>query len=181
MLRGLEGTRNLVDDVLVFGKTRKEHDERLIKVLQRFEKCGLTCCFDKCKLGVTKIKFFGLELSDQGFAPSDDKFSALTEAAAPANAKELRSFLGLAVFCSTHIPNLASLAAPLWELTRSEVKYEWTHQHDKALKSIKQAIVSDALGYFNTSWLTEIAVDASPVGLAAICCQSDPKNTKNSL
>jgi len=48
VLRGLEGTRNLVDDVLVLNKTN-EHDERLITVLQRFERCGLTCCFEQAR------------------------------------------------------------------------------------------------------------------------------------
>ena len=42
ILDGVEGVVCLMDDVLVYGKTQGEHDDRLLKVLKRLEAAGLT-------------------------------------------------------------------------------------------------------------------------------------------
>lgn len=42
MLEDLEGTLCHADEILVFGATHKEHDARLLKVLNRLEQNGLT-------------------------------------------------------------------------------------------------------------------------------------------
>lgn len=48
ILEGLEVTVNMIDDILVFGKTKSEHDQHLQLVLTRLSKAGVTldkCCF----------------------------------------------------------------------------------------------------------------------------------------
>lgn len=40
ILEGLEGALCLMDNVLVFGKTKAEHDKRLFAVLQQIRKAG---------------------------------------------------------------------------------------------------------------------------------------------
>jgi len=42
LLNDLDGVLCLIDDVLVYGKSQSEHDERLAAVLKRFEECGMT-------------------------------------------------------------------------------------------------------------------------------------------
>lgn len=42
MIAGIPGTVCHADDILVFGKNKKVHEERLIEVLKKFEKTGLT-------------------------------------------------------------------------------------------------------------------------------------------
>ncbi|XP_031427422.1 uncharacterized protein K02A2.6-like [Clupea harengus] len=57
MLDGLEGTLCHADDILVFGATPREHDNRVHQVLQRLQQRGLTlndkCQFEKEALAVT--------------------------------------------------------------------------------------------------------------------------------
>lgn len=45
ILEGLDGTVNMVDDILVFGRTKKEHDQRLRQVLLRLSEAGVTLSF----------------------------------------------------------------------------------------------------------------------------------------
>jgi Tfp pilus assembly protein PilW len=53
---------------------------------------------------------------------------------------------------------------------------EWTSQHDSAVDQLKEALVNAAVtAYFDPAKDTEISVDASPVGLAAILSQVDGK------
>ncbi|CAF1016621.1 unnamed protein product [Brachionus calyciflorus] len=62
---------------------------------------------------------------------------------------------------SLFIPNLFTVTEPLRQLTRQ--KY----------------LVTEAMGYFNKEWRTEVTVDASPVGVALVMAQYDPKNPEN--
>jgi len=120
VLTGLKGVRNIADNIIVFGTTRNEHDERLVAVCERIRNCGMTASKLNCKLGVEELLFFGLKLSRNGVAVGDDKVAALLKAGVPTNFSELQSFLGLAVYCSGHIMDLATQADPLWELSRQE-------------------------------------------------------------
>ena len=58
-MNGLEGAKNIYDDILVHGKTEQEHDKNLFAVLNRFEERGLTLNIKKCQIKKTKVKFFG--------------------------------------------------------------------------------------------------------------------------
>ena len=49
-LRGYEGTVVDIDDILVQGADKKEHDERLHKVLRRLQDMNVTLNSEKCKV-----------------------------------------------------------------------------------------------------------------------------------
>ncbi len=178
VLSGLEGVRNIADDIIVYGKTREEHDKRLVALLERMRKCGLTSSGANCEIGAEEITFFGLKLSKNGVALNDDKVEALLKAATPTSVGEVHSLLGLAVYASSYIPNLATIAKPLWDLTREGVEFIWEEKQVEALRSIKEALVTTALGYFNIAWITEVTADASQVGLALLCAQIYPKDER---
>lgn len=48
--------------------------------------------------------------------------------------------------------------------------------HDEVLAKIKKVLSSEALSYFDPKLRTEITVYASPVGIAAVLSQYDPKS-----
>jgi hypothetical protein len=87
--------------------------------------------------------------------------------------------LGLATWCSRSIENFATISDCLWKLTRNKVKWDWTDEHEKQFKLIKESVCEKALGYFNKHWNTCLEVDASPVGAAAVLYQEDPNNKDN--
>ena len=39
----------LMDDMLVYGKSQSEHDERMVEVLKLIEECGMMLNSDKCE------------------------------------------------------------------------------------------------------------------------------------
>ena len=119
-----------------------------------------------------------MKLSKDGVAISDEKVKALKEAAPPKSASELRSFLGLSIWCSFHIPDLATIAQPLWDLTREGTAFRWEENHAKVFEGIKARLITTALRFFNIDWITQVICDASPVGLGAVLSQTNPKNEK---
>ena len=60
LLNGLEGTKNVMDYVLLHAKYHQEHDARCDKFLAKCEKLGLTLNIDKCVFGAPKVEFYGL-------------------------------------------------------------------------------------------------------------------------
>lgn len=168
---------NFLDDILVFGKDEKEHDECLNEVLAALKAYNVLLNEKKCVLKVKNINFLGLHLSEKGVRPSEDKIVAIKNFRAPKNAEELRSFLGLVTFVGRFIPNLATINAPLRELLKTDVKYEWTDSHEIAFQILKDSIsnIKD-LGYFKVSDRTRVVADASPWALGSVLIQFDKEN-----
>lgn len=55
-----------LDDLIVFGRTLEEHEERLLKVLDRLEEEGLKVSLDKCQFGRTSVIYVGHVVSQDG-------------------------------------------------------------------------------------------------------------------
>ncbi len=53
-----------LDDLIVFGKTLEEHEERLLKVLDRLEESGLKISLEKCQFCQAQVKYVGHIVSD---------------------------------------------------------------------------------------------------------------------
>ena len=172
VLADCEGTVNIADDIIVHGKDTAEHDRRLLKVLMRLQKRGLTLNAKKCKFRMPKVEFMGFLLSIHGIGPTAEKSRAVMEAQQPKSAAEVRSFLGLVGFNSRFIPNLATTAEPLRSLTRHDTPFVWTDKQETAFKTLKEQLASaPALAYFDKTAPTKVIADASPVGLGAVLLQ----------
>ncbi|XP_028417254.1 uncharacterized protein LOC114541657 [Dendronephthya gigantea] len=65
-LQGIQGAKNIADDIIVFGNTRKEHDQALEEVLRRLQESNLTLNLQKCKFLKKNLEFFGLVFTEQG-------------------------------------------------------------------------------------------------------------------
>ena len=66
ILDGVEGLIIHMDDVLVFGGDREQHDVRLEIVLRRLDKAGITLNKGKCQLGLNTVEFLGYRISHNG-------------------------------------------------------------------------------------------------------------------
>jgi hypothetical protein len=60
---------------------------------------------------------------------------------APTTAHQVREFLGTARFCKLWIPGFATLAAPLYPLTKEKGKFTWTRKHQLAFETLKKALL----------------------------------------
>ena len=175
-LHGIKGTKNIADDIIVFGNTREEHDRALEECLTRLQEHNLTLNFQKCKFLKKNLEFFGLVFTEQGVSPDPKKLEAFANTQRPTSVSEVRSLLGMSNYSSKFIEHYATITEPLRELTRKNTRFTWTHQHQRAYDKLKQALLnSPVMSHFNTTKETYILVDASPVGLSVILTQKDPQ------
>ena len=81
-----------LDDVIIFGKTFDEHQERLRIVLNRLCEAGLTLKPAKCQWARTEVKYLGHLISGKGIIPDHGKISAVKNFPIPTNRTEVRAF-----------------------------------------------------------------------------------------
>ncbi len=60
----------------------------------------------------------------------------------PTNVKGIRRFLGMCGFYRKHVPNFAQIAAPLTNLTRNSVDFNWTDKCQQAFEDLKEKLVN---------------------------------------
>ena len=163
----------IVDDLLVTGSTRAEHDENLIKVLDRAVENNVRLKIEKCKIGVTKVNYVGHTLSAEGLQADDEKIQAILEMPQPHDAQAVQRFLGMANYLAKFIPHLSEMSAPLRELIHKDSIWSWTDKHTTAFNEIKNTLSSPpVLGYYDAKKPVSLTCDASQSGLGAACIQN---------
>jgi len=174
-IKDVSGAINISDDIIIYGKNQKAHDQALHTVLHKFTKVGLTLKPEKCELNKESLTFFGFMFSSKGISSDPEKVKAIHDASLTKTAKEVRSFLGMANYCPKFIPDFSSITKPLRDLTKKDVKFQWQQKHTEALNKVKDLLTSNTtMAYFDKNKKTELTTDTSPWGLSAILSQHTP-------
>ncbi|XP_073121220.1 uncharacterized protein [Henckelia pumila] len=120
------------------------------------------------------ISFLGRIVSAKGIEVDPSKVEAVRNWAAPKNATEIRSFLGLACYYRRFIQDFSKIALPLTSLTRKGVKFLWSEQCDKSFAELKERLISvPVLAIPEGTGRFVVYTDASKSGLGAVLMQDD--------
>ena len=142
ILNNSPGVCCFVDDIFVAVKTESEHLNRLRLVFKRLHDINVHIKPDKCLFLTKEISYLRFKITDKGLFKTDEKIKAIKESAAPTNVSEVRSFLGLITFYLKFVPNLATIAAPIYQLTRKNVSFDWNEACQTAFKTLKNELCS---------------------------------------
>lgn len=168
----IDGVILFVDDLLVFGPTRQVHDERLRRVLQRCREINIKLNKNKCKIGLTELKYLGHKISKNGISPDDSHTTAVQNMPTPKNVKDLERFLGLINYVGNFISNLSEKTHLLRELLKKNIEWHWDERHDNCFNELKKCLVSPpVLRYYSLQHPVTVSVDASKHGLGACLMQ----------
>ena len=113
LLSDLQGQINMTDDILVFGRTKKEMHQNLMAILPRLKESGVTLNGDKCEFYKSELTFFGLCFTGDGISPTEDRCEALQVTTVPTNVKDLRSFLCTVLYSSRFMKDVCTISEPL--------------------------------------------------------------------
>ncbi len=189
-----------LDDIIVFGSTLEEHEQRLFKGLDRLEEYGLKISLDKCQLCMSQVKYVGHIVSSNGVATDPEKIAAVAKWKMPTVVKALRSFLGFCGFYRRFVKNYSAIVRPLTELTKgypptrgggkgsSEGKYfkesepfgeRWGEDCTEAFKTIIHCLThAPVLAFADPTKAYTLHVDASRNGLGAVLNQQHPEGLR---
>ena len=133
------------------------------------------------------VVFLGHILSKDGISPNPEKVSKVKDWPVPKLAKEVHSFLGLALYYHRFIPQFMKWANPLHDLIHPIVMkkkcagvklpplqpmlppFQWDPEHQESFNKLKEALTSaPVLAYPNYSKPFVLETDASLKGLGAV-------------
>ena len=119
VIRNLESVCGAyIDDLIIFSKSWEEHVSHIRAVLERMKGAGLAAKPEKCCFGTTSCTYLGHVVGSGVVRPEPSKVHAVLTFPIPATKINMRAFLGLTGYYRRFIPNFASLAAPLTDLTK---------------------------------------------------------------
>ena len=144
MLNNLKCADSYIDDIIVHTETWEEHMDILEELFKRIKSANLTVRPTKCKFGYTKVDFLGRHVGEGEIEFHENNVEKIKAAKPPQTKKEVRSLLGLTGYYRNYIPNYATIAVPLTDLTKegSPNKVEWGDSQQKAFESLKAHLMN---------------------------------------
>lgn len=161
-----------MDDVLIPSRTIDEGIKNLEQVLEALTKCGFSINIKKCSFLKVSVEYLGFIVTDGKVRPSTAKVEALARSPPPTNVKQLRQFNGLAGYFRRFICNFSTVMIPLYNLTKTGVKWDWTEKHEAIRAKIINYLTSaPLLTIFQENYPIELHTDASAMGFGAVLIQ----------
>lgn len=110
--------------------------------------------------------------STKGVATDPQKVQKVIEWFTAQNISEVRHFIGLALYYQLFVPNFATVAKLLHELTKKYAYFDWTDECQKVFEELKGPLTSaSVLGYPLNSGELFLNTDASDWGMGAVLSQ----------
>lgn len=182
-----------LDDLIVFGATLQEHEDRLLKVLDRLKDEGLKLSLDKCQFCQPSVTYVGHIISQDGVSTDPEKTEAVTTWPRPNTVSALRSFLGFCGYYRRFVKDYSKVAYPLNQLLsgyppvakKSKGKKDnlylnpsepfgsrWDDKCEAAFVELKQRLTqAPVLAFANPQLPYVLHVDASQEGLGGVLYQ----------
>ncbi|GJY61013.1 putative reverse transcriptase domain-containing protein [Tanacetum coccineum] len=113
-----------IDDILIYSKSKEEHEEHLKLILELLKKEELYAKFSKCEFWIPKVQFLGHVIDSKGIHVDPAKIESVKDWASPKSATEIRQFLGLAGYYRRFIEGFSKIAKPMTKLTQKNVKFD---------------------------------------------------------
>nr|GEY79298.1 retrotransposon protein, putative, Ty3-gypsy subclass [Tanacetum cinerariifolium] len=109
-----------IDDILIYSKDEKEHEEHLKTILELLKKEELYAKFSKCEFWIPKVQFLGHVIDSQGIHVDPTKIESVKDCTSPKSPTEIRQFLGLAGYYQRFIEGFSKIAKPMTKLTQKK-------------------------------------------------------------
>ena len=171
------------DDVCFGSDSADELCEKFEKLLRLAVSVGLKFKASKCHLGMEAITHLGFVCNRDGIYIHPDRISRLLRIPPAKNVDELRHILGAFTYVRSWMKDAASISAPLTDLLRKGIGWQWGPRQEEALRKLKEsaALAPCLAGEIDPHRRVYVASDASILGVAAVLFQyfDDPSGKRD--
>ncbi|GKA18066.1 putative reverse transcriptase domain-containing protein [Tanacetum coccineum] len=163
-----------IDDILIYSKSRKEHEGYLKLILKLLKEEELYAKFSKCEFWLSKVQFLSHVIDREGIHVDPAKIESIKDWASPKTPTKNRQFLGLAGYYRRFIEGISKIARPMTKLTQKSVKFNWGEKAEVAFQMLKQKLCSvPILALLEGSENFVVYCDASHKGMGAVLMQKE--------
>ncbi|ERE83902.1 neutral cholesterol ester hydrolase 1-like protein [Cricetulus griseus] len=131
-----------VDDLLLAASTWELCLNGTKELLKELGELGYRVSAKKAQLCCPEVTYLGYTLREGKRWLTEARKKTVMQIPTPTTPRQVREFLGTAGFCRLWIPGFATLAAPLYPLTKDKVPFTWKEEHQKAFEKIKAALLT---------------------------------------
>ena len=161
-----------IDDILVYSRDEKEHEQHLKIVLQTLREKKLYAKLSKCDFWLKEVSFLGHIVFAEGIRVDPAKIEAVVNWKLPRSVTEVRSFLGLVGYYRRFVKGFSVIASMLTKLLRKGVNFEWSDKCQNSFEQLKEMLVEAPVLTQPTSGKEyTLYSDASGIGLGCVLMQ----------
>ena len=170
-----------LDDIIIFSESEEDHLRHVEEIFKRLEHFDLKMKREKCSFFKKHIQYLGHVISKEGIEPLPEKLESIRKMPHPKNPKEAKQFLGLIGYYRKFVPRFADIARPLTQLTRHDIKYEWTDRCQKSFDHLRELLMKHPiLRYPDPQKAYTLFTDASGIGWSGVLTQEHADDTGKS-
>lgn len=114
-----------MDDIVIVTETFDDHIQLLGRIGEKLNYAGLTISPSKSKFAYRRLKYLGHILDVQGIAMDKSRLEAIENFPRPKCVKDIQRLMGLAGWYRRFIENFSEITAPISELEKKAIKFEW--------------------------------------------------------
>ncbi|GJS15175.1 putative reverse transcriptase domain-containing protein [Tanacetum coccineum] len=129
-----------IDDILIYSKSKEEHEVHLKLILELLEKEKLFGKFSKCEFWLQEVRFLGHVVNSEGIHVDPNQIKVIKNWKPPKTPTKIRSFLGFAGYYRRLIANFSKITKPLTLLTQKDKKFEWDDEQENAFQTLKEML-----------------------------------------
>jgi hypothetical protein len=111
-----------IDDIIIHSQGLLEHLQHLCQAFDCCRRYNVQLKPSKCFIAYRELEYLGFKLSSAGIQAAPRKVDAIRNAPVPTNAKEVKSFIGLASYYRRFVPHFVHIARPLNELVKKNLE-----------------------------------------------------------
>lgn len=168
-----------LDDLIIYGKTKEQHDEILLHVFNLLKGQNLQLKISKCIFYATSFEYLGHVISNDGYKANPKKIEVIKNYPRPMNVKKIQQFLGLCAYFRRYVRNFAKIAKPLTMLLKKEQPFTWTNIQQNAFDSLKTALTDEVmLDFPDFEQMFYVTTDASDMAIGAMLSQGELPNDR---
>jgi len=137
-----------LDDIIIFGKDKEEHDNNLRVVLKQLNSAGLKLSLEKCIFRAKQVSYLGHIIDKDGVRTDPQKIEKVKNWPLPQKMSELQSFLGFAGYYRRFLKNFSTFSTCLEKLIQRHngkaptKQLQWTENSISAFNNLKDALCS---------------------------------------
>ena len=176
LLKGMTWKQILayLDDVIILGKSFKDHLTNIKRVLQRFRDYNMKLKPSKCAFFQTELVYLGRLVTKEGVKVNPANVEKVQSWPVPTTINHVERFLGFINYHRDHIKGYARLTKPLYQITGKRAKFHWSDEQQEAFDRLKVIMTTlPTLAYPNTSLPFVLDTDASDFCIGAELLQYD--------